>query len=245
MKSTHIPLRLFSVIAVTGLLGVATASAQLATYDFSSSTSPASPTAEVDNLSASSVAWNGLTTGTFGVSNLAGGQAFARFDSVGTTFDENKYLSFTVTADEGYLLNLSSLTVSFGGTNTSTTVGRAVFAKVRTDAEDTAFSTDLAINPGALTTASVAIPANTTTSSIVYEFLTVDLSDAAYQSVSALTIRLYGYASSTATTGTLRVGDITINGAVTAIPEPSSYALLAGGVALGSILCLRRRNRCK
>ncbi len=241
MKSTYIPTRLLSIIAMTGLLGVATASAQLVTYDFSSETSPATPTSEAENLGASSVAWSGLS-GTFGVAYQAGGQAYARFDSVGTSFDGNKYLSFTVTADEGHVLNLSSLTVSFGGNNTHSSIDRTVFAKVRTDAEDTPFSTDLAINPGAVTTASVLIPANTSTSSIVYEFLTIDLSDAAYQSVSSITIRLYGYASSTTMVGTLRVGDLTLNGTITAIPEPSSYALLAGGIALGSMVCVRRRR---
>jgi hypothetical protein len=237
----HPARRLLAGIVATCFSGLATIThAQLVIWDFSSSTSPASPATGAANLGASSVAWSDDVSGTYGIAWQAGGQAYARFDALDTAFNEAKYLSFTVTADEGYLLNLSSLTFSFGGNNTHTSVVRTAYASVRTDAETIPFSTDLTIAPAGATTASVAIPANTTTSSIVYETLGIDLTGAEYQGVSAITIRIYGYASASATNANWRIGDITLDGTVTAVPEPSRFALLAGGAALVSMVCLRR-----
>lgn len=243
MKSPQNTLRLLALVATTCVAGLTPAlRAQLVTYDFSSETTPAAPTSTSANVEATNVAWNGLSSGLYGVAYQAGGQAYARFDSLGTSFDENKFLSFTVTAAEGHVLNLSSLTISFGGNNTHASVARTAYARVRTDMEETPFSTDLTINPGAVTTAAVSIPANTTTSSIVYESLTIDLSDLAYQSVSSVTFRIYGYASASATNANWRIGDITLNGTISAIPEPASGACLAGGVALAAMAGVRRRR---
>lgn len=56
------------------------------------------------------------------------------------------------------------------------------------------------------------------------------------------TLRLYGYGAESSL-GTLRIDDFTLNGSATAVPEPSTYAAVAGVIALGGALWHRRR-RC-
>jgi hypothetical protein len=59
----------------------------------------------------------------------------------------------------------------------------------------------------------------------------------------ATTFRIFGSGASSSL-GTFRVDDVTVNGAVTAVPEPSTYAALLGGMALtGAIILRHRRTR--
>jgi hypothetical protein len=56
---------------------------------------------------------------------------------------------------------------------------------------------------------------------------------------SATTFRLYASGASNAG-GTFRVDDFTVNGSVTAVPEPASVAAVFGGAALVAAMLLRR-----
>lgn len=59
---------------------------------------------------------------------------------------------------------------------------------------------------------------------------------------SPITFRLYGYGAS-ANGGTLRTDNVILHGAVFAMPEPASYATLAGFAALGMVAVRRTARR--
>jgi hypothetical protein len=72
---------------------------------------------------------------------------------------------------------------------------------------------------------------------------TIDLSDSAYQNLTTATeFRLYGWGAS-ASGGTFSVNSFTFNGTVSAVPEPSEYAGLAGAGLIGFALWRRRAAR--
>jgi hypothetical protein len=73
---------------------------------------------------------------------------------------------------------------------------------------------------------------------------TISLAAAKYQNLSAITFRLYGWNTSSGSGVTylrnLSGDDVVLNGVITVIPEPNTYALLAGFCALGFVMVRRR-----
>ena len=70
---------------------------------------------------------------------------------------------------------------------------------------------------------------------------TISLSSGSFQNLSSATeFRLYGWGAS-GSTGTFSVNDFTFNGSVTAVPEPTSIALVSLMCCTGFVAAIRRR----
>lgn len=70
---------------------------------------------------------------------------------------------------------------------------------------------------------------------------TISLSSGSFQNLSSATeFRLYGWGAS-GSTGTFSVNDFTFNGSVTAVPEPTSIALVSLMCCTGFVAAFRRR----
>jgi hypothetical protein len=216
-------------IGVMGFFLAPAAGQTLATYDFATN---GVATNVATDLTASNAAWNGFSSDTgFGGTQQS---AFVRGDQLSGSFDAGQYLSFTLTAAPGSLLNLQSFTFDFGGSRLSGTASYTVNAVLRTDAELIPFSTDVVLNPGNVTTATSTFDSTTP----IYTTLTADLSGSNYQGLDEITFNLYVFRTSTSTSNVyLRVDSFDLQGAV--IPEPALAGLALAGIAM--LLCVYRR----
>lgn len=134
----------------------------------------------------------------------------------------NEYFEFTVSPGVGSELDLASLTFNVARGGGSTPRGYVV----RSSADG--YSTDLS-------TADVA------TVRPAYTAVNVSLADAAFQNlITPLGFRFYIYAPGAGSS--VDFDDITLNGEVTAVPEPSAIALLGLGI-VGMVAVARRRSR--
>jgi hypothetical protein len=214
---------LFSVLALS-LAVSPCAQAQLVTYTFGSAGSPTTDANSVTtNLSASvfsgSVGSPGTGSGTPVYSAGSGGSFFSASSWTGAAPGGN-YFEFTLTPADGYRFDVTS--VSFGYRATST--GPTAFA-FRSSSDG--YASDLAA--GSLTNdgswyASGAV--------------SITLSALA----SGTTFRVYGSGASAAG-GTLRLDDVTLNGTVSAVPEPATVAALAGLAALLTAIVVHRHKK--
>lgn len=125
---------------------------------------------------------------------------------------ENQYHEITVTADSGYELDLSSLTLKIMRGGTSGTRGFLVRSSVD------GYASDLA---GEALSTTYTWP---TTRNV-----DIDLSGGSFQNLSTITFRFYSYLSSTSLT--LHWDDVTLNGTVSS----------TGGGAPARIMTLNRR----
>jgi hypothetical protein len=202
-----------------------TAQGQIAVYSFGTAGSPtAGVTSVASNLTASAFSGNLGTPGPGGTSPLytagSGGGYFAAASWTGAAPGSN-YFEFTLTPNAGYAFTTTSMTFGYRATSTGPT-NLAVRSSFDT------YATNLA--SGTITGDSVWRSSGT---------LTITLSGMN----TATTFRIFGSGASSGV-GTFRVDDVTVNGSVTAIPEPSTYAVILGAMALtGAIIRRRRRTR--
>lgn len=154
-------------------------------------------------------------------------------------FTNNYYIEFTLTPSAGYSTSLTSLTFLIGGS--AGTVAYNANFYVRSNLVGTGFDT----NVGLLQTVAVPASASGTT---LQGSATIDLSSlSAFQDVeSAVIFRIYAYGDNlspnTPTQNTRpRIDNLVLNGSVDAVPEPSTLALVAIGLAGFTIF--RRRVR--
>lgn len=137
----------------------------------------------------------------------------------------NEYIEFTLSADTGYTLNLSNLTVDLQRSNSP---GAASDWFVRSSLDSYAST---------IGTNSSAIPVF----SDPFANFEIDLSGAAFQGLTSdVTFRLYGYGGAN-TNSSLRHDNLVINGSAV-IPEPASAAtLLVGAAAFVAIFARGKR----
>ena len=211
-----------SMLAGAILMLGGTARGQIAVYSFGTAGSPtAGVTSVASNLTAGAFSGNLGTPAPGGTSPLytagSGGGYFAAAAWTGTAPGSN-YFEFTLTPNAGYTFSATSMTFGYRATAT----GPTNFA-VRSSAD--AYAADLI--SGTITGDSTWRSAGT---------LSITLSGIN----TATTFRILGSGASSSL-GTLRVDDVTVNGSVTAVPEPSTYAAILGVVVLTSVIIHRRR----
>ena len=155
-------------------------------------------------------------------SGIAGNAANDRYNANSwntVSIDLTAYFTFTLTPNSGYQIDFTSLVYTAQASGT----GPSSFA-FRSSVDSFA--------------ANIGTPNSTGT--------TIDLSGGAYQDVSsAIEFRLYGWGASAAS-GTFSVNSFTFDGTVSAVPEPTTWALIifgsvGGVVGMGKLV--RRRWR--
>lgn len=205
--------------------------AQLAVWDVAgtnaSATNPLPATSVGVNISSANLTLGGgLSTSssadTFGGSN---------FDttSLSAAITNADYISFTITPTSGYALSISSISFN-SGVSTATTN----------------FNVSLLSSATGLTAAHTLHTYSFSSTNAPAQSITLTGSPALQNHTGAIEFRLYGWRD-TGGTSTFRIrnlsgSDLVINGTVSAIPEPSTYAALAGLLALGGVLWQRRRQ---
>jgi hypothetical protein len=147
------------------------------------------------------------------------------------TLSNQDYIHFTVTPEPGMMLNLTGLTFGAGAPNHNNVRAFHVFSSV------TGFDVDDRLywngNSPAGGTLAIRNSGNLFEQSVV-------LTGAQFQNVvDPVQFRIYFHTG--LANQELDFGGMTLTGSVSVIPEPSTYALLIAGVALGLAILRRRR----
>ena len=228
--------------AASVLIGSSAQAAVLASYEFTGADAAARAVATTSaaDLTAGSFSFasafsDDVTASRAGFSS--GGNIFARVTATTASdltgsITANEYVTVTITPDSGFELNLTSVTVDLGYTNSlAAGVGKSLSTSVFSSVDGFAAANVLGTK---------TFTAANNGTNYTYENLNIDLTGAAYQNLSGpLEFRIYLYDEANAITDTQpihRIDNFTLNGAV--IPEPSA-ALLG---SLGILVLLRRRR---
>ncbi len=234
---------IFAVAIMCMIWGLAVSADVIAGYtvaDYAAAVSDlASPSTAIANVSVSDMSRTD-TGGKAAFSSAASGNIFWRSDFTGTTEAEsiaaNLFFLFTVDVDEGYALDLDSLTFDFGATQTTATkvpLPVVAYLQISTDG-GSSFSTAGSTN----VTVSVDDSDSGVDAALAAGYsLNVDLS-----SYSGLTndvvFRVSGYFQQYNNSARyVRGGDLVLNGTV--VPEPAVIGLLGVG-ALVALIARRR-----
>ena len=219
--------------AVVGLMTSANLSAQvIADFTFGAASAAAT------NVDANAAAGNfslgaGLNVGFSGTGN-----AYTPFDETATTaisfataVANDDYFSFTFAADSGYVANFTSLSFDYGYSRLGAIYG---------DKKQKAYITS-SIDNHATILGSMEITGTDTSDSVVYSgTVSADLSGLVFQDIGSSTeFRIYLADTSGHVGYKHRIDNVTLNGTVV-VPEPGTYALMGGLLALGSVMMRRR-----
>ncbi len=219
--------RALSILAFVAIASSPAQAVVLASYDFTTNTAsgdsePLTTASTFDNAG-----W------TPGFSTVSSNQyRSVQTGQVPENFDAEIYFTFTLTIPALTTVDLTSLT--FDGIFENANVGPVSYF-VRSDIGAVAFDTDLTITPD-----------NQVVSQNTFTPKSVSLSSASFQGLSTpITFRIYftDDSNSPSLTRLSGVDNVVLNGDVTAVPEPSSVALLIGGGCLLVILRRRQTNR--
>jgi hypothetical protein len=219
MRITRLGLLLVVISASGGALR-----AQIVTYAFGSVATPTtSATTVAENLSAGAFAGNlgSPSTGSGNPVYTAGsGDGYFTASNWTGPAPGTNYFEFTLTPNSGYGLTVTSLSFGYRATATGPT------AFVLRSSSDS-FAANLAV--GTITNDSSwrsSGPLSITLSGLT----------------GATTLRLSGSGASSSL-GTLRIDDVTLEGAVTAVPEPAAFAAIIGALTLAGVVFRRRKGR--
>jgi len=203
----------------------------LARYAFTDSTGVSTDDDAVDATYVTTIfsAGPGLPQSSYpAVGNPTPSRAATPNDTLATealAFANNDYFEFTVTAQPGYELDLTSLVLDYDASFNTVDRGYSIRSSLNGYA-DTAFDYVELADTGSVNT-----------------FLTQTylLSDPLYQNITgAVTFRIYVYDAANNVNSTLRFDNVILNGTASLVPEPSRALLLFGGVAM---LLMRRRRQ--
>lgn len=208
----------------------------IANFDFASG-SVSSSDSDI-NSTASDIALNFSVPGDGAVSSFTE-TVFYRSTGTGadaaTALSNPDYVSFTVTIDTGFVLNLDSLDFDQLGTTNAPTgdFNQTTFVQTSIDGfgsgnDVASFSRDvIAPASGAETT---------------FDSRSIDLTASNFQNIAGtLEVRFYLYDDIDNSAALHRLDNIVLNGTVSVIPEPSFYASIFG--VLGLVFIAYRRKR--
>lgn len=208
------------------LLLASTLAAQTTLVRYSFTGNVTTPTITHADLTASSFGSNllGTTSNSSPVSSGYTGSSGSYYfysDAWTGSAPGSNYFSFSLTPDPGMSVSLASISFGYKG---SSTLAPTSFL-LRSSADN--YSSNLLT--GSLTADATNAWYNTGTQSVTLSF------------TSTTTFRIYAGGASNAG-ATLRLDDVVMSGSTSAIPEPSTYAAIAGLSAL-VFASLRRRRR--
>jgi hypothetical protein len=159
-------------------------------------------------------------------------------------FTTGNFVTFSVTANSGFNITLDSISFQVAAATSTTTANRAFHLVSETStgafsASSTVLASDTTANAGGTLPLQNALNANNTTP----KDYSVSLSSLNVISEGTTRIFRFYIQTDTASQG-IAFDDIVLNGTVSAsaVPEPSSFALIAGASLLGLALCSRRRQ---
>tara|TARA_R110002050_G_scaffold58433_2_gene131247 strand:+ start:2908 stop:3606 length:699 start_codon:yes stop_codon:yes gene_type:complete len=222
----------YLVAAATFALMSVTCNAQLVVYNFGSSSSGSTaPSSIASNLSGGDFSIGGDISFTLGTtspasSNVNGGSGSGTFRTKGDGYKPAEfapgYMTVTLTPNSGFILAVTSVTFN----SYSTLTGPSNWAL------------QYSIDGGSFT--SLATGTNNGSSWASQTSGTVSLTGIA----SHITFRLFGTGASSSS-GAFNIDDFTVSGstsALSAVPEPASFGILAGLCVIG-VASTRRRLR--
>lgn len=199
--------------AVVSLLALTANSAILVTNPITGTNPNSSNPYTAGQTVSSNITFSGISRGT----GITGSDANNRYNANSwntPSFDSTAYFEFTISPGSGYGIDFTNFVYSGQASGTGAT--------------SFAFRSSLD---------SFAANLGTPTSSGA----TISLGASLYQNVtSAVSFRLYGWGAS-GSGGTFSVNDFTFNGEISAIPEPSTYAVIVSAGVFGCVVARRRR----
>jgi hypothetical protein len=230
MKIKNIILPILPILLATAPAHAAV----LANYNFDSGT--ASTVTEAGSTPGAFSFNDGGDEGSLSADIGTGTNAFIRSDATGSTealaLADDDYFFFTVTADVGQTLNLTSLVFDFG----ASTQTNGNFAYNLTTYIQSSVG-GLGSSDPSLASRSFTRPGNSTGS--LTTVTAIDLTGASFQGLNSITFEFSVGDDLNNTNSIARFDNFALEGSVAAIPEPSSTALLGLG---GLALILRRRR---
>lgn len=221
------------------LVGVASSvSAQIIAWETSGLTSygpsPFAATTIHSNLSSGGlIRGSGITTGGTPPADVWGGTGWdTSATTVAAAISAGEFVTFTLSASTGYQFSLTALSANFR----------------RSASGPSSFQWQYSTNGSSFT--DIGSPfsyTGTETNGLAQTSITLSGISALQNigSSTTLTLRLVTYGANGSTGswgfGRLAGNDLALTGSVTAIPEPATYAAMAGAVALLGVMAIRRR----
>lgn len=226
---TH-PLTLPTIPVLLLMLTQFASGAVLTEYAFTGNST--APTTLASNVTGGNFAAS--STLTLSLSGTSGNPAPSIFINTGETNDPaNDYLRFTLTAEEGYVFTLTSL--SFDYVFTGTTANATVSGT---------YAVRSSIDGFVETLASYSMTRQVNAASFVTTSPVVDLSTSSFANLEAIEFRIY-LSDNAGSNSYLRMDNVTLNGEVGVIPEPGSAALILGAGILFAGIRSHKKRRSK
>lgn len=213
LRLNRSPAEFLTATVIGWMASSALAASTIAGFNFGTDLNP---TTEDANVTVSALGSGSAFT--VARSSTDGGNAFVKTSDTGLNdvagaITANEYVSFTVTPGAGVELDLTSLTVRAGYTNSGSYTNKILTQTVLTDIDGFTAPAEL----GSVSTTNTS----TNNGTVVYQTLNIDLTAAQFQDITTATeFRIYLSDDTNSTNIIHRIDDIVLSGTVTAPPAP-------------------------